>query len=185
MAVVLVMYPYQNPRFTLGLLPPLAILAACGIAWAWVRLASRPHLQRAGAALVIALLVLNAALAWRHADAFAARQATDLAAIRALEARIPTGARIVSLGATPTLRHDGYEVVELYYLDADEVDALTSGGPTYVLVDAAALASQWAGTRPAIAFDAPPLHGSLRGDRSRRRVDALRRQRRGGGLARR
>ena len=160
-ALVLVLYPYQNTRFVLAMLPPLAILAACGIAWAWVRLASRPRLQRTGGAVVIALLVTNGALAWRHADAFAARQAADLAAIRSLAAQVPGTARVVSLGATPALRHDGFEVVELYYLDADEVDGLVDGGPTYVLVDATALATQWAGTRPGIAFERLRSTGDL------------------------
>ena len=161
MALVLVMYPYQNTRFTMALLPPLAILAAIGVAWTWARLESRPRLRRAGGGLVIALLVVNAALAWRHADAFAVRQATDLAAIRSLAAQVPAEARVISLGATPALRHDGFDVVELYYLDAADVEALVAGGVTFVLVDAAALATQWAGTSPGIAFDRLRSTGDL------------------------
>jgi hypothetical protein len=154
MALVLVLYPYQNPRFVLGLLPPLAILAACGIGWAWIRLAARRQgaLRMAGAAVVL-LLVVNATLAWRHADAFVAGQSADLAAIRRLDAEIPDGARVVSLGATAALRHDGRDVVELYYLSPRQVDSLVTGGPVYLLVDADAIERQWAGTTPGLAFD--------------------------------
>jgi hypothetical protein len=152
MALALVFYPYQNPRFVLGLLPPLAILAACGIAWLWARLPAAPQVLRVATALIAGVLVVNAALAWRHADGFVARQSADLAAIRRLAAKIPDGARVISLGATPVLRHDGRDVVELYYLAVDEMDALASGGPAYLLVDATALEAQWAGTSPGLAF---------------------------------
>jgi 4-amino-4-deoxy-L-arabinose transferase-like glycosyltransferase len=152
-AIALVTYPYQNTRFMLTLLPPLAILAAGGIARAWARVAAQPRLQRPGTAVVVVLLVVAAAFAWRHTDAFVARQATDLAAIRELEAQVPPDTRLISLGATPALRHDGREVIELYYLTAAEVDALGSGEPTYVLVDAGALVRQWAGTEPGLAFE--------------------------------
>jgi 4-amino-4-deoxy-L-arabinose transferase-like glycosyltransferase len=152
--LVLVLYPYQNPRFVLALLPPLAILSACGIAWISVRLAARaPRASRTVSVGVVLLLVVNAALAWRHVDSFVARQSADLQAIRALAAEIPAGANVVSLGATGALRHDGRDVVELYDLTAPEVDALASGDPAYLVVDAGALEGQWAGTAPGLAFE--------------------------------
>ena len=153
MALVLVFYPYQNPRFALGLLPPLAVLSGCGVAWIWARLPGSPWGRVITTAAVVGALAVNAAVAWRHTDEFVARQAADLAAIRELAAEIPVGSPIVSLGATPVLRHDDREVVELFYLTLDEADAFASGGPAYVLVDAAALEGQWAGTAPGLAFE--------------------------------
>jgi hypothetical protein len=153
-ALALVLYPYQNPRFVLGLLPPLALLSARGIGWIRVRLAARGAIaSRLASAAVAVLLVMNAALAWRHVDGFVVRQSAELRAIRALAAEIPSGATVISLGATAALRHDGLDVVELYYLTASEVDALASGGPAYLVVDAGALAGQWAGTAPGLAFE--------------------------------
>jgi hypothetical protein len=154
MGLVLAYYPYQNPRFLLGLLPPLAILASCGISRAWVRVAAwRPRaLPIAGAAIAV-LLVVNATLAWRHVDGFVARQSADLDAIRRLAAEIPAGARVVSLGATAALRHDGLAVVELYGLTAQDVDALTVGDHAYLVVDVNALDGQWAGKTTGLAFE--------------------------------
>lgn len=153
MALVLVFYPYQNPRFVLGLLPPLAVLVACGVAGLWTRLERRPVARGVLAVAVAILIVANGALAWRHVDAFTARQAADLAAIRQLAAEIPAGASVVSLGATATLRHDGLDVTELFGLGLPQADAITAGGPTYVLVGADAMTGQWAGTPTGLAFD--------------------------------
>jgi hypothetical protein len=154
MGLVLVFYPYQNPRFVLGLLPPLAILGACGISWLWVRLAAwRPGAQVILGAAIGLLVIVSAALAWRHVDGFVARQAADLGAIRRLAAEIPVGARVVSLGATAVLYHDGLSARELFGLTAPEVDALATGGPTYVLAVTEALETQWAGTTTGLAFE--------------------------------
>jgi hypothetical protein len=153
MALVLVSYPYQNPRFVLGLLPPLAILVACGVAGLWTRLERRPAARGVLAVTVAILIVANGALAWRHVDAFAARQAADLAAIRQLAAEIPTGAPVVSLGATAALRHDGLDAIELYGLSIEETDSIAAGGPVFVLVDADAMTTQWAGTPTGLALD--------------------------------
>ena len=154
MALVLFFYPYQNPRFMLGLLPPVAILAACGISWAWVRLAEwRPRAMPIAGGVIALLLVLNAGLAWRHVDGFAARQSADLAAIRRLAAEIPDGARVVSLGATAALRHDGFDVVELYGLTTPDADALAAGGANYLVVDVAAIQNQWVDTKTGLAFE--------------------------------
>ncbi len=152
MGLVLVLYPYQNTRFVLGLLPPLAILAACGVARIWNHL-SRPRSRALAGASLVLLLVANAGLAWRHADAFVLRQAADLAAIQRLAAELPKDAALISLGATGALRHEGRAVVELYTLTVEEADALVAAGPTYLLVDVAALQGQWREATPGRTFE--------------------------------
>jgi hypothetical protein len=151
--LVLVFYPYQNPRFFLAVLPPLAILAAIGLDAAWRRLAEAPATARTIALVVAALAIgANAGLAFRYTSEFAVRQSADLAAIRALAAEIPPGAAVVSIGATPVLRHDGRQVTELYNLSAAGAEGLVRGSRIYVIVQAAAMAGQWAGTRTGEAF---------------------------------
>ena len=145
--VVLVLYPYQNPRFFLAMLPPVAILGARGLDVLWGALRVRTATGRvAGAGLLVVAIGLNAALAWRYTDGFVARQAADIAAIRTLEAMVPPGARLASIGATPLLRHDGRTVVELFDLAPADAAALVASRPFYLLVDPAALRDQWAGT---------------------------------------
>ena len=152
--LVLVFYPYQNPRFALAILPPIAILAAVGLRAAWQairdRLPSLRALALAGAAFAIGA---NAGLAWRYTDGFVVRQAADLAAIRTLEARVPPDARLASLGATAVLRHDGRDVIELYDLGPEAAAELARARPLYLLVDADAFRTQWAGTRTGRAFE--------------------------------
>ena len=151
--LILVYYPYQNPRFFLAMLPPLAILAAAGLDAASQRLSRTRPTVRAAALAVFALAIgADAGLAWRYTDSFVARQTADLRAIRTLEAEIPPGAAIASIGATPVLRHDGREVTELYNLSADEARELARRGRVYVLFQAAAMAGQWAGTTTGEAY---------------------------------
>ena len=150
---ILVLYPYQNPRFFLAMLPPLAILAAVGLDAAWRRIPRTRPTVRALALAVVALAIgASAGLAWRYTDSFVTRQTADLHAIRTLEAEIPPGAAIASIGATPALRHDGWKVTELYNLSSAEAEDLTRLGRVYVIVQAAAMAGQWAGTRTGDAF---------------------------------
>ena len=151
---VLVLYPYQNPRFLLAMLPPIAILAAVGLGEVWELIRTKlPGRRAIGLALAALVIGANAGLAWRYADGFAARQAADLAAIRGLEGRIPSGAAVASIGATAVLRHDGREVTELYNLPDDAARELASMASFYVLVNAPSMRTQWAGTATGRAYD--------------------------------
>jgi hypothetical protein len=140
----------QNTRFFLAAWPPVAILVASGAVWLW---STAARWQR-GRMVVVGLLALgllvNAAAAARFTDAFIDRQLHDLAAIRSLAARVPGDARILTIGATPVLRHDGrQDVVELFDLDEAAARALVDDPRTeYVLVDLDAIHGQWAGTIP-------------------------------------
>jgi len=152
--LVLAHYPYQNPRFFLAMLPPMAILAAIGVGATWDALRTRtPRARAVAGGVLIAAVGLNLALAWRYADGFAARQAADVAEIRSLEAAIPAGSPIASLGATPLLRHDGREVTELFDLSPTAASDLVAAGPLYVVVDATSMDGQWAGTPTGRAFE--------------------------------
>ncbi len=143
---------YQNSRFFLAALPPVAILIALGAGEVW-KVTAPLRRRRDGplggriAALAIGLcLVINAGLATVFTARFIARQSADRAAIQSLAAMVPPEAAIASLGATPALRHAGRaNVVELYDLDEEEVAGLgDADSPAFLLVDLAAFQGQWA-----------------------------------------
>ena len=154
--------PYQNPRFLLAALPPLAVLAAVGTwrlaMWVDARLPAdrRRTSLVAGATLAAAWLVVTIGLAARYADEFIDRQTRDLAATRNLEAMIPTGSRVISLGPTGVFLYDRLpDVVELFFLTPSSANALLEDRqPSYLVIDPAAISEQWAGRGPALTVDA-------------------------------
>jgi hypothetical protein len=151
---------YQNTRFFLAGLPPVAILAAIGVTGA-AGLAARSTGRRPGllppivAAIAIAALGVQVVGAWRFTDAFITRQQADLGAVERLGDRVPHTARLISFGATLALRQRGRDVVELYDLDPEELlDLVADGQPSYLLVQEQGLVAQWASERPGRAFTA-------------------------------
>ena len=154
--------PYQNTRFFLAAMPPVAILVALGT-WQLARTVDgwlprgRPAL-RAGllAAVAVAWVLVAVVVAGRFTASFIDRQTADLAAIRRLEAEVPSGARLIAMGPTGVFIRDGVpDVVELFDLDPTAAAALLADGrPSYLVVDPAAIAGQWAGRRPAATVDA-------------------------------
>ena len=106
-------------------------------------------------------------VAGRFTDGFIVRQTADLAAVRHLEGLVPTGARLISMGPTGAFVRDGMpDVVELFDLAPDEATTMVGDGrPTYLVIDAPAIASQWAGLRPAMTVEA------IRASRGLTRID--------------
>jgi 4-amino-4-deoxy-L-arabinose transferase-like glycosyltransferase len=164
---------YQNPRFLLPVLPPLAILIALGGAQLSVHLQRR--VGRGLAATPLVLVALGAVVmlvgAHRLTSDFIDRQQTDRQAARALAASLPPEARMVSFGPTLSLRYDlrdeGDEVLELWELSPEAALALAAAGqPMYLLVDAEAMENQWAALPVGATFqalrDGPGLHAVAR-----------------------
>ena len=106
-------------------------------------------------------------VAGRFTDAFIVRQTADLAAIRKLEAQVPPGARLISMGPTGAFVRDGVpDVTELFDLDPAATAALLANGrPSYLVIDPVAIAGQWAGRGPALTVDA------IRASRGLTRID--------------
>lgn len=154
--------PYQNPRFFLAAMPPVAILIAVGLWRLAVGVDARLPADRrraavlAGASLAAVWLVVAIALAARYTDAFIDRQTRDLAATRSLEAMVPSGSRIISLGPTGVFVYDRVpDVVELFFLTPVSAAALLADGqPSYLVIDPDAIAEQWAGRDPALTVEA-------------------------------
>jgi hypothetical protein len=140
--------PWQNFRFTLAALPPLAVLLALGAAqgWAWLNLRFRW--------LVPALLLLGlgwmALGGWQLSRQFIERKRSDLALVAAVEAQAPPQARLLTFSLTQTFATYGrLETYELWALDTQRVADLTDDGiPMFVLIDVANVESQWLGRSP-------------------------------------
>jgi len=153
---------YQNTRFLLAAMPPLAILVAVGL-WrlavaADARLPARAKRSRPAlvAAAVTVWIVVAVALAARFTDGFIERQSRDLAAIRAIERQVPSKARLISMGPTGVFVYDGVDdVVELFGLTPERALVLLGDGrPGYLVIDPLAIDGQWAGRGPALTVAA-------------------------------
>jgi hypothetical protein len=147
--------PWQNFRFTLAYVPPLAILIATGLVWAADRLGARPI------ALWLALgLMVVVVGGVRLVNGFVDRQQEDLALVSWVEAQVAPDARLLTFGPTLTFTHvSQLPTQDLFDLPDAEIERTT---PTYLLVDIPNLEEQWADQRPATIYhrlrDGPGLH---------------------------
>lgn len=134
--------PWQNFRFTLAYLPPLAILAALGAgvlaerwrSWLWAGLAVGWGAMAWGG--------------WQLTHGFILRKADEVSIVQRVEAQLPDDARLITFNLTSMFRHySALETIELYDLRADDVAALLSKGhPMYLLMDVNNVETQWANT---------------------------------------
>jgi dolichyl-phosphate-mannose-protein mannosyltransferase len=144
--------PYQNFRFILALLPPIAILAGFGLrrSWEWLSPRWRPLLL---AALVAAL----AGGIWYSKgvlDEFVTRKDQDLAVARWVQAAVPPHSQILSFGITETLVHyTRLDVSDTFLLSPSDLDRLVSSGrPSYLLVPLDSIETQWVGRAPDVSY---------------------------------
>jgi 4-amino-4-deoxy-L-arabinose transferase-like glycosyltransferase len=137
--------PWQNFRFTLAYLTPLAVLAAVGLEtlFGWLG----PRWRRAVLVVFGLGLVAMLASAVQLTQSFIARKQADLRTVAEVEALLPPEARLLTFNMTFTFQHySELETLELYYLEAVELPALLADGrPTYVLLDEHNIATQWSG----------------------------------------
>jgi len=144
--------PWQNFRFSLAYLPPLAILVATGLTWAWRRVN-----QRLGVVIGLwaALGLLSMAVGGvRLVQGFVDRKADDLALVHWVDTQTPPSARLFSFGPTLTFRHyASYPTIDLYDVTpADLAAELASPAPTFVLLDEGNVDQQWLGQAPYVNF---------------------------------
>lgn len=137
--------PWQNPRFALAYLPPVAILAALG--FAEVRQASSTRIRWVVNAWLLAGLAFAAAGSAVVTQEFIERKQNDVAIVRWTEHLAPANGQLLTFGLTATFQ----EYSRLKTLDLSEVGdsgltrLLADGHPTLVLVDVASLERQWTG----------------------------------------
>jgi 4-amino-4-deoxy-L-arabinose transferase-like glycosyltransferase len=140
--------PWQNPRFALAYLPPLAILAALG--FAQLHAAAHIHIRRAATILLVGGLALAAAGSVVLTDRFIARKENDVAIVHWTERLAPGNAQVLTFGLTATFQHYGrLETLDLSELGSSKIAQLLSDGrPTVVLLNVADIERQWTGRAP-------------------------------------
>ena len=140
--------PWQNFRFTLAYLPPIAILSGLGLVSTW----RNANSLLAVVALVCTVLGLVAAASGgvRLVQGFIDRKQDDLALVRWVDAQVEPGARLFTFGPTLTFRHYSqmptFDLFDLTPTDVASVLAITA--PAYVVVDERSLQDQWLDTAP-------------------------------------
>jgi len=144
--------PWQNFRFTLAYLPPLAILVAVGLVWAWRRVEHR--LDRAVVVVALLGLASMALSGARLVQGFIDRKDVDLGMVRWVEAEAEPGARLLTFGPTLTFKHySRLPTLEIFELSPSQLPALLSSNqPSYVLVDEVNVQDQWRDRAPAQVF---------------------------------
>jgi hypothetical protein len=140
--------PWQNPRFTLAYLPPLAILAATGFAHAWRVPSRRIHVL--AAAILVLGIVFSAAGSALLTARFIDRKRDDLATVQWVVQQTPAQAQLLTFGLTATFqRYSRIETLDLSDVGAAAIEHLvTDGRPTLVLLDVDSVERQWTGLPP-------------------------------------
>ncbi len=141
--------PWQNFRFALAYLPPLATIAGIGIDELWNRPLRR--FRWAIGLWFLAGLVLMAAGGISLTDSFIERKNRSLAIMRQVEDILPADGTLITFGLTGAYQHYyDRQVLELFTLRAEDLQpAIDRGEPYFLLADLDNVRTQWAGRTPA------------------------------------
>lgn len=150
-AIILVFHvggPYQGFRFTLAFLPPLAILAAIGIATVGGWLPSRA--RSLFALLIVVGVAAMAVGGWQLTASYMERKQADLKTVRWVEARLPPGSTLLTFEITLTFeQYSDLEIEDIFFHTPESIASLlTDERPTYLFVDVTDLENQWRGHAP-------------------------------------
>jgi hypothetical protein len=134
---------WQNIRFTLAYLPPLAIFAGVGANRLLTLLEVRRRSWAVVAASAVALLMAGAA-AW-NCVRFVDRAEANLAIVRWTEQQLPPSALLATFQLTSLFQHHTQiETRELFSeTPATLRAALNTGRPVFLLVDTPSIDAQW------------------------------------------
>ncbi len=154
--------PWQNFRFTLAYLPPLAILAALGLNGLLIAVGDRRQTWLiAGFAAGLLIMTMGGV---RLCSGFVARKNTDLRTVQWIETHAAAGSTLLAFNLTLTLRHySPLETRELFEQTPGDLQALVAAGrPVYLLVDVDSMDGQWRDRSPGQNYrwlrDGPGLH---------------------------
>jgi hypothetical protein len=163
---------WENPRFSLGFFPPLAVLTGLGLQTLWNRpphilatilrspdkyLAASIPISRYHSLLILYLTAaLLGSLAWSLRDIgnFTAANQAHITAAQWVEEQLPPDAAVITFGVSLTMEHrTGLAVHEIYHLDANSLaeliaDHSTSRSPLYLFLDLENINGQWQGKSP-------------------------------------
>jgi hypothetical protein len=147
--------PWQNFRFTLAYLPPVAVLAAAGLLLVWRSLgATRPATRAVLGVLVGVGLLMTAAAAVRLVERFIDTKDQELLLVHWVQSQAPANADLFSFGPTLAFRHySSLPTYDLFDVSPADVEGIVAR-PTshYLLVDTTSVESQWLGQAPSTNF---------------------------------
>jgi 4-amino-4-deoxy-L-arabinose transferase-like glycosyltransferase len=146
--LLLVGYPVQNFRFTLGYLPPLAIVVAAGLLAVFDRFPNRvrPLLL---AIFACALLWVTYG-GWTLTRQFMVRKEANLATVRWTEQQVGPQGQLFTFAITPTFeQYTDLQVYDLYNVTQTQMsERLQDRQPAYLLLDVENIEQQWAEHAP-------------------------------------
>ena len=153
---------YQNFRFSLVYLPPLAIAAALGLATLWHKLRAAPFTVhhspstiRNFLSLIFTLIIGLGFFAMllsgtRHVNTYVTNKDRDLATVAWVENQTEPDANLICFGLTLTFQqYSRLHTYEIFHLQpADLAQLLAEDRPTYLLLDVNNIRQQWADLAP-------------------------------------
>jgi hypothetical protein len=151
--------PYENFRFGLGFLTPVAVLTGIGVAWTWEKLQAETTASSVlRAALGLLVVVAFAAMTFwqlRALEPVLVQKQMELTHARRLQARLPEGATLYTFGVTGALQvYTGLHVVDLSEELPERIRADTARtSPAYLFLDASNIETQWRGHELAKTFE--------------------------------
>jgi hypothetical protein len=155
--------PWQNFRFALAYMPPIAVLAALGFEH-WAGRPTGSSLPRRWTALLLFVLAVKAAAGIWLCREFIARKDRLVATVRWTESRVPADGTLVTFNVTAVFQQYGrLDTRELYYLTADDITAVVEDNQSvFLLVDVPNLAAQWRDSGPGQVYRTLLDDGRLR-----------------------
>ena len=150
--VFLAGFPWQNFRWTLTYLPPLAILTGIGAA-SGLHAVSGTRRTALTAAVALGLLAM-AWGGWRLVASFVERKNADLATAYWVQDRLPAHAALFAFSLTPTIDYyTRLRPLDLYLLDPQTMASiLEQKSPVYVILDVGSVEEQWRGRSPSLNY---------------------------------
>lgn len=154
---------WQNVRFTLAYLPPLAILAAIGVATVSPLVAGAGWSRRGLRGLIVAGLLGMAIGGLSLTEGFISRMQADVRTVRWVEQQVSPDARILAFGLTLTLQHESsLDTHGIFLLAPDDIEELVSDRrATYLLLDVGNVETQWRGRAPEVNYQWLREHRTL------------------------
>ncbi|GAB4165153.1 MAG: hypothetical protein Fur0021_40680 [Candidatus Promineifilaceae bacterium] len=140
--------PWQNFRFVLAFLPPVAITAAVGWAWARQRMPARWR-WLATVWLLVGLAWMSWG-GWSLTRSFVERKQADLQTVAWLAGEMPADAQLIAFQLTATIQHySAIETQELFFMtETDLARWVAAGRPSYLFMEVANVERQWRDRSP-------------------------------------
>ncbi|MCZ7569709.1 MAG: hypothetical protein M5U01_14165 [Ardenticatenaceae bacterium] len=143
---------WQSLRFTLQMLPPLAMLIALGLDE--VHDGTRGRTRTLAMLWIVAGLALMFGGAMRNISIFTGEMNANVATAGWVAGQVPADAQVLTFNLTSTLDHyTALDVQDIFFQSPETLpQTLASHRPVYLFVDVASLEQQWVDRSPEITY---------------------------------